>query len=124
MPQTKAERDRILCAVRAYVAEGELTPPLSLHELYVHADAVIAALGLDPVYRKFVTVLVGSATSSRAILKAIQALGAERVCFGTDAPFQMMHVVLAAYNALLDGAVSATEKALVMGGNIARLFRL
>ncbi|UCC64615.1 MAG: amidohydrolase family protein [Anaerolineae bacterium] len=69
-------------------------------------------------------VLVGSGTSSRAILKAIQALGAGRVCFGTDAPFEMMHVVLAAYNALLDGAVSAAEKASVMGGNIARLFRL
>jgi len=69
-------------------------------------------------------VLVGSGTSSRAILKAIQALGAERVCFGTDAPFQMMHVVLAAYNALLDGVVSAAEKASVMGGNIPRLFRL
>jgi len=69
-------------------------------------------------------VLIGSATSNRAILKAIQALGAGRVCFGTDAPFEMMHVVLAAYNALLDGAVSAAEKASVMGGNIARLFRL
>jgi predicted TIM-barrel fold metal-dependent hydrolase len=68
--------------------------------------------------------LVGSATSGRAILKAIQLLGADRVCFGTDAPFGMMHVVLAAYNALLDGEVSEEEKHNVMGGNIARLMGL
>lgn len=74
-------------------------------------------------------VLIGSATSDRAILEAIVALGAERVCFGTDAPFQRPHVVRAMYEALLDGEMAdghltGEEKALVMGGNIARLFGL
>jgi len=68
--------------------------------------------------------LVGSATTYRAVLTAIKALGADRVCFGTDAPFQWPHVVLATYNAALDGKVTKEEKALVMGGNIARLFGL
>ena len=69
-------------------------------------------------------VLIGSATTPGAVLKAIKTLGADRVCFGSDAPFQMQHVVLAMYEAMLDGEVSEEEKALVMGGNIARLFGL
>jgi len=68
--------------------------------------------------------LVGSATTARAVLKAIRILGADRVCFGTDAPFQMQHVVRAMYDALLEDELSQEEKALVMGGNIARLFGL
>jgi len=59
-----------------------------------------------------------------AVLKAIATLGADRVCLGTDAPFQRQHVVLATYHAALDGEVTADEKALVMGGNIARLCKL
>jgi predicted TIM-barrel fold metal-dependent hydrolase len=69
-------------------------------------------------------VLIGSATTDRAVLKAIKALGADRVCFGSDAPFQRQHVVLATYNAFLDGEVSKEEKALIMGGNIAHLLGL
>ncbi|MFN2229796.1 MAG: amidohydrolase family protein [Anaerolineae bacterium] len=68
--------------------------------------------------------LVGSATTTRAVLKAIGLLGADRVCFGTDAPFQIQHVVRATYDALLEDELSQEEKALVMGGNIARLFGL
>jgi predicted TIM-barrel fold metal-dependent hydrolase len=69
-------------------------------------------------------VLVGSGTTDKAVLKAINALGADRVCFGTDAPFQRQHVVLATYNAFLDGKVTEREKAQIMGSNIARLFEL
>jgi geranylgeranyl pyrophosphate synthase len=61
IPQTKAERDRILHAARAYAAEQRLVPPLSTHELYLHADAIMAELGVDAVYRKFVTVVIGTA---------------------------------------------------------------
>jgi predicted TIM-barrel fold metal-dependent hydrolase len=68
--------------------------------------------------------LVGSVTTYKSVLQAIEALGADRVCFGTDAPFQWPHVVLATYNAALDGKVTEEEKALVMGGNIVRLFGL
>jgi hypothetical protein len=68
--------------------------------------------------------LIGSAVRTRAVLKAIKALGASRVCFGSDTPFELMHVEVAKYNALLDGEVTAGEKQQIMGGNIARLFHL
>jgi predicted TIM-barrel fold metal-dependent hydrolase len=69
-------------------------------------------------------ILIGSAVRPIPILKAIKTLGAERVCFGSDTPFELMHVELAKYNALLDGELSAKEKNLIMGGNIERIFGL
>jgi predicted TIM-barrel fold metal-dependent hydrolase len=68
--------------------------------------------------------LVGSATDDRAIMYAIDKLGAGRICFGADAPFRRPHVVRAMYEAALDGEVTEEEKALIMGGNIVRLFGL
>jgi uncharacterized protein len=68
--------------------------------------------------------LIGSATDPTAIMYAIHKLGADRVCFGTDAPFRRPHVVKAMYDALLKYEATEEEKALVMGGNIARLFAL
>ena len=68
--------------------------------------------------------LVGSGTTYQAVLTAIATLGVDRVCFGSDAPFQWPHVELATYNAALDGRISKEDKALVMGGNVARLFGL
>lgn len=69
-------------------------------------------------------ILIGSAIRSIPILKAIKTLGADRVCFGSDTPFELMHVEVAKYNALLDGEVDEAQKALIMGGNIQRMFAL
>jgi predicted TIM-barrel fold metal-dependent hydrolase len=66
--------------------------------------------------------LVGSGVRAVNILRAIKTLGAARVCFGSDTPFALMHVELAMYRALLRDEVSESEKELVLGGNIARLF--
>lgn len=68
--------------------------------------------------------LIGSAVRSRAVLKAIRTLGAGRVCFGSDTPFELMHVEVAKYHALLDGEVTPEEKGQVMGGTIAHLIDL
>jgi predicted TIM-barrel fold metal-dependent hydrolase len=68
--------------------------------------------------------LVGSAVRAIPILTAIRTLGADRVCFGSDTPFELMHVELAKYRALLDSEISAEEMAGVMGGTIARVLRL
>lgn len=68
--------------------------------------------------------LVGSAIGPKKILKAIKVLGADRVCFGSDTPFQYMHVELAKYNALLDREITKEDKRKIMGGNIFRLFGL
>ena len=68
--------------------------------------------------------MIGSAVRATKILKAIKTLGAERVCFGSDTPFAMMHVELAMYKALMQDEISGEEQALVLGGNISRLFNL
>jgi predicted TIM-barrel fold metal-dependent hydrolase len=68
--------------------------------------------------------LIGSAVRARAILKAIKVLGASRVCYGSDTPFELMHVEVAKYEALLEDEVALEEKQQVMGGNIARLMGL
>jgi predicted TIM-barrel fold metal-dependent hydrolase len=66
--------------------------------------------------------LVGSGVRAVNILKAIKTLGAERVCFGSDTPFAMMHVELAMYEALMRDEVTQEERSLILGGNIKRLF--
>jgi len=67
--------------------------------------------------------IVGSAIHERAILRAITTLGAERVCFGSDMPFFLMHTRLALYRALLRD-LPAAQQAAVLGGNMARLLGL
>lgn len=67
--------------------------------------------------------LIGSAISETPILNAISALGAHRLCFGSDMPFRLMHVQLAAYRAMLRDASDA-DRDLVLGGNLARLLQL
>jgi hypothetical protein len=68
--------------------------------------------------------LVGSGVRTQPILKAIRTLGARRLCFGSDTPFEVTHVEVARYNALLDGEVTPEEKGLIMAGNMARLLGL
>ena len=68
--------------------------------------------------------LIGSAVRAQSILAAIKRLGPERVCFGSDTPFELMHVELAKYRALLDGEVTEGERAGVLGENIGRVLRL
>ncbi len=53
----------------------------------------------------------------RAITEAIKKLGADRVCYGSDAPFSPMKVTLAIYGAVLED-FSEEEKKSVMGENI------
>lgn len=64
--------------------------------------------------------IIGSAIPEGPILQALEALGTERLCFGSDTPFYMMHVRLAMYRALLRD-YSQTDKANILGGNLLRL---
>lgn len=68
-------------------------------------------------------ILIGSAIGERAILRAIEALGADRVCFGSDSPFGLMHVQLAMVRALLRDHDEVAQ-AEVLGGNLARVLGL
>jgi predicted TIM-barrel fold metal-dependent hydrolase len=47
--------------------------------------------------------IIGSVIRSHPLLKAIKALGASRICLGSDTPFELMHVEVAKYKALLEG---------------------
>jgi len=97
------------------------------HILAVHMGGVAsrdltnAMIELAVEYRNIT--LIGSNVKSRPILKAIQTLGAHRVCFGSDTPFDMMHVEIARYNALLEGEVDKDGKELVMGKNVENLLK-
>jgi len=63
--------------------------------------------------------LIGSGIPELPILRAITALGAGRVAFGSDSPFRLMHVQLAMYRALLRDFNEADVDR-IMGGNLAR----
>lgn len=65
--------------------------------------------------------IIGSTIRSQPLLKAIKTLGAHRVCFGSDAPFELIHVEVAKYKALLDAELSKEDMDLVMAGNICRV---
>lgn len=60
IPQTPAERSRVLQAVRHYVAEYNPVPPLPLEQLKEHADRVVGLLQYAPVYRDYVGVLLNN----------------------------------------------------------------
>jgi geranylgeranyl diphosphate synthase, type II len=60
IPQTLAERTRILQVVRNYVAEFNPVPPLPVAELKVHADRILERIGCDPIYRDYIGVLVNN----------------------------------------------------------------
>lgn len=67
--------------------------------------------------------LIGSAVRSVPVLRAIEELGTARVCFGSDTPFELMHVEVVRYNALLQH-LPAEDRHRVMAGNMIRLLGL
>lgn len=84
-----------------------------------HADLTNAAIEMAQECPNLV--LIGSGVRFEAVLKAVKTIGADRVCFGSDTPFSLMHVSVAAYQALLKGETTPLEQAQVMAGNIARV---
>ena len=60
IPQTPAERNRILQFVRHYVAEYNPVPPLPVEQLKEHADQVVQLLKCDPIYRDYAGVLLNN----------------------------------------------------------------
>lgn len=64
--------------------------------------------------------LVGSHVGADSILKAVDKLGACKICYGSDAPFNLMRVERARYTAMLDSH-SKDDREKIMGGNIEKL---
>ncbi len=60
IPQSRAEREMVLKAVRHYVAEQTLAPPAPLEELKEHADKLVEAMNWKPVYRDYIGVLINN----------------------------------------------------------------
>jgi uncharacterized protein len=87
-----------------------------------HADLTAAALEIAQEHDNIT--FIGSAVKSRPILRAVRTLGPQRLCFGSDTPFEYMHVELARYRALLTSELSEAELAGVLGGNILRVLGL
>ena len=51
---------------------------------------------------------------------ALDKLGADRVCFGSDVPFAPMHVQLAMFRAIVQD-MSEEDQAKILGGNILKV---
>ena len=86
------------------------------------SDLSFAAIETAMKYKNIT--MIGSAVRTGAILKAIRMLGADRICFGSDTPFESMQVEIAKYNAMLQDEVTPEEKDRIMGGNILSILKL
>lgn len=60
IPATKQERNRLLKAVREYIGDKKLVGPLSIEELRVHSEKIIARAELDEKYTDFAAVLISN----------------------------------------------------------------
>jgi uncharacterized protein len=67
--------------------------------------------------------LIDSEADYRAIHKALRVLGPQRVCYGSDSPFCPMRFEWGIRQVVYQD-LSAADKALVFGGNIARMLKL
>lgn len=67
--------------------------------------------------------LVESEADYRKVLQAIEQLGADRVCYGSDAPFMPMQYEWGIRQVIYQD-LSDEDRRLVMGDNVARLFGL
>src|SRR2546430_2269752 len=60
IPQTKIDRDQMAAVVRGYVRRYRPVPPMPVEELREHADRVVRAAGLEPIYRDYLGVLINN----------------------------------------------------------------
>ena len=81
-------------------------------------DAVIEFAAQHPTWT-----LVDSEADYRKTLEAIRVLGPERVAYGSDCPFTPMRTEWAIRQAVYQDMTEA-ERALILGGNVARVLRL
>lgn len=60
IPPTVADRQLVLQAVRNYVAEVSLVPPVPASDLRVHAERIVQQLCCDPIFSDYVGVLLNN----------------------------------------------------------------
>ena len=86
-----------------------------------HPDIHDAVIDLAARYPNWY--LIDSETDYRKELKALDVLGAARICYGSDTPFCPMRYEWALRQVVL-GDLTPMDRALVLGGNMARLLRI
>ncbi len=60
IPQTKAERDRVLATIRDYIERENPVPPMPLEELDVHARRILEETGLSDIYLHYTAVCLNN----------------------------------------------------------------
>ncbi|MBL9151252.1 MAG: polyprenyl synthetase family protein [Verrucomicrobiales bacterium] len=60
IPQTKAERDRVLATIRDYIERENPVPPMPLDELEVHARRILAETGLPEIHLHYTAVCLNN----------------------------------------------------------------
>lgn len=89
IPQTLAERNRVLKTVRNYVAEFNPVPPLPLQQIKAHAAHIAEMLGCESIFHDYIGVLlnnelwretVATVPYERRLLLLPKCLRAERKC--------------------------------------------
>lgn len=86
-------------------------------ENHLHREAIEFAAQFD-------NLVLGTSMAVPAwIRRAIDTLGADRVCYASDTPFQEMRYPLTLHKEILKG-LPDRDQALVMGGNIQRLLNV
>lgn len=105
---------------------AKLFPDLTIFAVHMGGASFddMSELVIDVAKQHHNILLIGSAIRSLPILNAVREIGAKRVIFGSDTPFELMHVEIAKYEALLKNQVTDKEYAQIMGGNLIREFQL
>jgi predicted TIM-barrel fold metal-dependent hydrolase len=92
--------------------------------LMVHMGGVgfhdLSAAAIDVMQQNPNIMGIGSAIRPIGVLHALKTLGADRIAFGSDTPFNLTHVEVAAYQALMQDEFTQAEQQQVMSGNITR----
>jgi len=90
--------------------------------LMVHLGKPAGVTTAIKVVRKYpnITTIASDIPEPFLVRKAIDELGADRVCFGSDTPFFSMAVTLKVYEEALAG-LGKDDRAMIMGGNILRV---
>jgi len=86
-----------------------------------HPDLHDAVIDLAARYPNWY--LIDSETDYRKELEALEVLGPSRLCYGSDTPFCPMRYEWGLRQVVLSD-LSPEDRALVLGGNLARLFEL
>ncbi len=111
--------------VHPYRAEHVFNDFPDVHFLMIHMGGELYKAAIEVAARCKNVTLVGSEAPKPGIAKAIKALGADRVAYGSDAPFCMMCAEVAAYKAMLkDMELNSEDIEKVMSRNITKLLAI